>query len=167
MQPNKPNANTSLSAGVCGSSDADQNLSVSRPLWSTRVVSLGDYIRQLCKVSNQPNKHEQRTQSSESNQSHVCYHDPNRHCNCAERCPVKQLNEPNKHGWKLCPVNGKLCSVTDCPTECHERFNSESTKGQDIYSRIRAGTIYRANIQNDAPSGKLVPRPADWSGNTK
>jgi hypothetical protein len=76
---------------------------------------LGDYIRQLQEVNQQPNQSNVTSKPIESNFSHICPNNPILTCNCTD---PKFCAELGDNGWIKCPDSGKLCSIIDCPDGC-------------------------------------------------
>ena len=104
--PNKqPNPNAKLSDGIHGVDNADTNIDMSRPVWESRMVSLGDYIQYMREVSEQSYQSYIASESSKSSKSDEsdcdgsnntkcdtwcasskCIHGCNRECNCNGNC---------------------------------------------------------------------------------
>jgi hypothetical protein len=80
------------------------------------VATLGDYIKQLSEVGNQPNERCFACESDKPSESHQCPNNPILTCNCTDNKFCAE--QPNDNGWFTCPDSGKLCSIIDCPDGC-------------------------------------------------
>jgi hypothetical protein len=141
--PNKQSTtNSQLPDRLYGEHYPDSFLDVPRPVRESSVATLGDYIQQLRKKLNQPDKSNQPNQSCKycygigydaSGQScectdnpnfqHPCPNNPILTCNCGDPKHCAELgNDPdNQHvdGNKRCPDSGRICNDRVCPNECN------------------------------------------------
>jgi hypothetical protein len=98
----------------------DSFLDVPRPVRTTRVATLGDYIRHLQEVDKQSNQPCVACEPAESNFDHICPNNPILTCNCSDPNACAELgNDPdNANGNKRCPDSGLICNDRVCPNEC-------------------------------------------------
>jgi hypothetical protein len=122
--PNKqPTTNSSMPDRLYGEHYPDSFLDVSRSIREPSVATLGDYIRHLQEVNQQPDQSNVAGQSVESSQStydHICPNNPILTCNCTDPKFCAELgNDPdNIDGNKRCPDSGRICNDRSCPDEC-------------------------------------------------
>jgi hypothetical protein len=120
MQNNDRNANTTMPDRLYGEHYPDSFLDVSRPIRESNVSTLGDYIRHLQEVNQQPDQPNVASQPVESSFDHICPNNPILTCNCADPNACAELgNDPdNIDGNKRCPDSGLICNDRVCPNEC-------------------------------------------------
>jgi hypothetical protein len=120
--PNKqPTTNPTMPDRLYGEHYPDSFLDVSRPVRESSVATLGDYIRHLQEVNQQPNQSCVACVAPESKFDHICPNNPILTCNCADPNTCAELgNDPDNivDGNKRCPDSGLICNDRVCPNEC-------------------------------------------------
>jgi hypothetical protein len=120
--PNKqPTTNAQLPDRLYGEHYPDSFLYVSGSIRDTNVSTLGDYIRHLQEVNQQPDQPCVACVAPESNFSHICPNNPILTCNCTDPkfCAELGSNPDNiVDGNKRCPDSGLICNDRVCPNEC-------------------------------------------------
>jgi hypothetical protein len=99
----------------------DSFLDVSGSVRESNVSTLGDYIRHLQEVNQQPDQSNVANQSVESSFEHICPNNPILTCNCTDPKFCAELgNDPDNivDGNKRCPDSGRICNDRSCPDEC-------------------------------------------------
>lgn len=137
----RPDANASVPVRIHRTCDSAANEHMPKSIWQSGVVKrLGDYIKHLREVDQQPDQPNEPCQSAEPKQfGNVCARNPHRTCNCpsgscADDDATYRLargpfiatghNErvcapkPNKLGNFRCPITGQLCSSSICMEWC-------------------------------------------------
>ena len=98
MPNSKPNPNSELSDRLYGEHYPDSFLDLPRPIRSTSMATLGDYIEHLREVDNKSyecNKPCIACKPSESG-NHACVANPNINCNCTNVSRCAELgNDPD------------------------------------------------------------------------
>lgn len=100
----------------------DSFLDMPRPIRTTDVRSLGDYIRYLQEVDKQSDQSCVACEPIKSGFEHLCPNNPILTCNCANPNTCAELgSDPDGNfvdGNKICPKSGKICNDRVCPNEC-------------------------------------------------
>ena len=107
MQNDNRNPNAAMPDRLYGEHYPDSFLDVSRPVRESNVSTLGDYIRHLQEVNQQPDKPCVTSQPVESNFSHICPNNPILTCNCTDpkfcaelgNDPDRQYRDPDGDGF--------------------------------------------------------------------
>ena len=136
MPSKQPNSNNQLPDRLYGEHYPDSFLDVPRSIRQSSGTTLGDYIRHLQEVSNQPNKPcfacepsqpdcggSQHANADNNNFQHICPNNPILTCNCGNPNDCPELgNDPdqqsNEFGNKRCPDSNRICNTAVCPGEC-------------------------------------------------
>lgn len=146
MPNSKPNPNPELSDGLYRLDHPDSDIFLPRPIRSSSVATLGDYIQQLREVSNESNECEKpciACQPSESNKSsHACIANPNINCNCVNVSRCSELgNDPDNITDLADKIN---CIGNPYPKRNTER-NTEN-RNQDHTPCVVVGAIFKTSI---------------------
>jgi hypothetical protein len=96
--PNKqPTTNSQLPDRLYGEHYPDSFIDVSRSIRESNVATLGDYIRHLQEVNQQPNQSCVACEPIESNFDHICPNNPILTCNCTDPKFCAELgNDPDR-----------------------------------------------------------------------
>ena len=99
MQNNIRNPKLTMSDGLYRLDHPDSDIFLPRPVRTDSVRTLGDYIRHMQEVPEQPNESDKSSESQQSsepdcggahhdnpNYQHVCPNNPLRTCNCGSGC---------------------------------------------------------------------------------
>lgn len=149
MYTNSRNTDSKLPSGVCGFDNANEDGNMPKSIWHSCIRSVGNYVRQLCKVcceSNESNVTSQSSKSSIPAEPNKCSRHLERNCNCSSgscadddsgsdvygytklngrAVAIDKYNrvitpKPNKYGNFTCPVNHLACSTDVCQGYCVE-----------------------------------------------
>jgi hypothetical protein len=149
MQNDDRNPNAPMPDRLYGEHYPDSFLDVPRPVRESNVSTLGDYIRHLQEINQQPDQSCVACVSPESNFDHICPNNPILTCNCTDPkfCAELGSNPDNiVDGNKRCPDSGLICNDRVCPDEClgdkdgfadnidYTGIPYPSTKGKDAVS---------------------------------
>jgi hypothetical protein len=100
MPSKQPNSNTQLPDRLYGEHYPDSFLDVPRSVRESNVATLGDYIRHLQEVGQQPDQPSvasEPSKSSESTYDHICPNNPILTCNCTDPKFCAELgNDPDR-----------------------------------------------------------------------
>jgi hypothetical protein len=120
MSDKQPTTNSTMPDRLYGEHYPDAFLDMPRSVRESNVATLGDYIRHLQEVNQQPDQSNVANQPVESSFQHICPNNPILTCNCTDPRFCAELgNDPdNQHGNKRCPESGRICNERDCPDEC-------------------------------------------------
>lgn len=153
---------------------------MSRSIWNTAVVKLGDYIKHLRQVDDESYKRAESGKSCESCltcNGHYCDRHSERSCDCSghdcadddiggdfystgstvtfsKRGVIYQrtrIPKPNQYGNFRCPISGQLCSSSVCKEWC-EGSGSSPEVGHD--RRIAKAADYYRNIDNETGNAR-------------
>jgi hypothetical protein len=132
MSSKQPNSNSLLRDRLYGEHYPDSFLDVPGPIRKPSVATLGDYIKQLSEVGNEPNERCFACEPNKPSESHQCPNNPILTCNCADNKFCAE--QPNDNGWFTCPDSGKLCNVLTCPDGCKGDRNDDKCPNHDGFS---------------------------------
>jgi hypothetical protein len=120
MSNKQPTANAQLPDRLYGEHYPDSFLYVSGSIRDTNVSTLGDYIRHLQEVNQQPDQPCVACVAPESSFEHICPNNPILTCNCTDPkyCAELGSDPDNIDGNKRCPDSGRICNDRVCPNEC-------------------------------------------------
>jgi hypothetical protein len=120
MQNNDRNANAAMPDRLYGEHYPDSFIDVSGSIRDTHVSTLGDYIRHLQEVNQQPDQPCVACEPLESRFEHICPNNPILTCNCSDpnTCAELGSDPDNIDGNKRCPDSGRICNDRSCPDEC-------------------------------------------------
>lgn len=144
----RPDADASVSDGVYRAGNAAANEHMPKSIWQPGVVQrLGDYIKHLREVDQQPDQPDKSCQSAEPKQSnhvcpsHVCPRHHERTCNCARSTcadddtgatsTAESANnvEPTRKfdAFYSCPISGRICLGIKCREWCQSGVDRSKT----------------------------------------
>jgi hypothetical protein len=97
MSDIKPTTNTTMPDRLYGEHYPDSFIDMPRPVREPNVATLGDYIRHLQEVNQQPDQSNVAGQPVESNFEHICPNNPILTCNCVDPKFCAELgNDPDR-----------------------------------------------------------------------
>lgn len=132
MQNKQPNPNAKLSDGVHGVDNSDSDVDMSRPVWESHMVSLGDYIQHMRKVADESYQSYIASESNKSSGSdNDC--DGSHHNKCDNWCTSSKC----VHGCnRECNCNGNCACIDDeqLPNSIDENRNKDGKQQSDYHT---------------------------------
>lgn len=139
----RPDADASVSDGVYRAGNAAANEHMPKSIWQPGVVQrLGDYIKHLREVDQQPDQPHKSCQSAEPKQSsHGCPRHHERTCNCArstcadDDTGATSAAESTNHAESTCkfdavyscPISRRICLGIKCREWCESGVDRSKT----------------------------------------
>jgi len=139
MSNKHPNTNSELSDRLYGEHYPDSFLDMPRPIRTTSVATLGDYIEHLREVDNQSNQCDKpciACQPSESDKpnGHACIANSNINCNCTDSSRCSELgSDPDN-------IND-LADKINCIGNPYPERNTE-VRHQDYTPCVVVGAVF-------------------------
>jgi hypothetical protein len=100
MQNDDRNPNAAMPDRLYGEHYPDSFLDVPRPVRESNVSTLGDYIRHLQEVNQQPDQPNVACEPVESNFDHICPNNPILTCNCTDPKFCAELGNDPDHQYR-------------------------------------------------------------------
>lgn len=131
----KPKPNDKLSDGVHGVNNTDSDVDMSRPIWESHMVSLGDYIQHMRKVADESYQSYIASESDKSSESSKSDNDcsGSQHAKCDNWCTSSKC----VHGCnRECNCNGNCACIDDeqLPNSIDENRNKNGKQQFDYYT---------------------------------
>lgn len=155
MQDNIRNPKLTVSDGLYRFDHPDSDIFLPRPVRTTSVRTLGDYIRHMQEVSEQSNESDKSSQSDKSdnpNFQHICPNNPLRTCNCGDKCADEPSESCESCGY--CGTNA--ANATNCTTR--------TSKGDESEVNGWPCVVIGAEGRRDSAEDESVSRSKDQPG---
>ena len=155
-----------MSDRLYGEHYPDSFLDMPRSVRESSVATLGDYIRHLQEVNQQPDQSCFACEPSKPDQSkfdHICPNNPILTCNCTDPkyCAELGADPDSQHGNKRCPESGRICHESVCPNEC---LGDKDGFADNIdYTGIPVPTPKRESSKRGWPCVVVGAIPETWS----